>query len=56
MRVAVDFGQSLILSPPILKEKAARTGNMPGVTRGMETRVKILDDPPVYIIDTPGRI
>lgn len=34
--------------------KAARTGNNPGVTRALQTDIKINDVPPVYLVDTPG--
>ncbi|EGD76372.1 hypothetical protein PTSG_01072 [Salpingoeca rosetta] len=36
------------------KRKCARTGDRPGVTRTVQQDVKIHDDPPVYILDTPG--
>ncbi|ORX90837.1 P-loop containing nucleoside triphosphate hydrolase protein [Basidiobolus meristosporus CBS 931.73] len=36
------------------KGKAARTGPMPGVTRKVIGTVKVWDDPPVYLFDTPG--
>eukprot|EP00040_Diaphanoeca_grandis_P012606 m.63857 g.63857 ORF g.63857 m.63857 type:complete len:308 (+) comp23351_c0_seq1:118-1041(+) len=34
--------------------KCARTGNAPGVTRAIQTDIKIYDTPPVYLVDTPG--
>ncbi|CAI2186418.1 10567_t:CDS:2 [Funneliformis geosporum] len=37
------------------KGKAAKTGALPGVTRSVAiTSIKVLEDPPVYLIDTPG--
>ena len=34
--------------------KAARTGALPGVTRAVLTDIRINDEPPVYVMDTPG--
>ncbi|EDQ87092.1 uncharacterized protein MONBRDRAFT_10287 [Monosiga brevicollis MX1] len=34
--------------------KCAITGDQPGVTRAVQTSIRIHDDPPVYVIDTPG--
>ncbi|KAJ2722459.1 Mitochondrial GTPase 1 [Coemansia sp. Benny D115] len=34
--------------------KAVGTGAKPGFTRAVSSRVKVLDDPPVYLVDTPG--
>lgn len=34
--------------------KAARTGEMPGVTRNLSQTVAICRDPTIYVIDTPG--
>lgn len=36
------------------KGKAAITGSQPGVTRKVIGTVKVLEDPTVYLIDTPG--
>ncbi|KAG1240994.1 hypothetical protein G6F68_017119 [Rhizopus microsporus] len=36
------------------KGKAAITGAQPGVTRTVIGTVKVLEDPTVYLIDTPG--
>ncbi|KAI9024342.1 P-loop containing nucleoside triphosphate hydrolase protein [Phycomyces nitens] len=36
------------------KGKAAQTGAQPGVTRTLVGTVKVLEDPTVYLIDTPG--
>ncbi|RIA85692.1 P-loop containing nucleoside triphosphate hydrolase protein [Glomus cerebriforme] len=37
------------------KGKAAKTGALPGVTRSVAvTSIKVLEDPPVYLVDTPG--
>ncbi|CAG8504355.1 3543_t:CDS:2 [Ambispora gerdemannii] len=36
------------------KGKAARTGALPGVTRSVAGTVKVLENPSVYLIDTPG--
>eukprot|EP00041_Stephanoeca_diplocostata_P019039 m.403913 g.403913 ORF g.403913 m.403913 type:complete len:316 (-) comp21196_c1_seq1:1691-2638(-) len=36
------------------RKKAARTGNSPGVTRALQTDIKINDYPPIYMVDTPG--
>lgn len=36
------------------KGKAAQTGAQPGVTRTVVGTVKVLDDPAIYLIDTPG--
>ncbi|KAJ1648433.1 Mitochondrial GTPase 1 [Coemansia erecta] len=34
--------------------KAASTGAKPGVTRAMSSKIKVLESPPVYLLDTPG--
>ena len=34
--------------------KAVRVGNKPGVTRTLENKVKVSQDPLVYLLDTPG--
>ncbi|GAO52293.1 hypothetical protein G7K_6373-t1 [Saitoella complicata NRRL Y-17804] len=53
-----NVGKSTILNAlrhaGVRKGKAARTGNMPGVTRKVAGSVKILEDPVVFLIDTPG--
>ncbi|KAI8086445.1 P-loop containing nucleoside triphosphate hydrolase protein [Halteromyces radiatus] len=36
------------------KGKAAQTGAQPGVTRTVVGTVKVLEDPAIYLIDTPG--
>eukprot|EP00043_Microstomoeca_roanoka_P009191 m.87460 g.87460 ORF g.87460 m.87460 type:complete len:378 (-) comp14508_c2_seq3:92-1225(-) len=36
------------------KRKCAPTGDRPGVTRAVQPDIKIYDDPPIYILDTPG--
>lgn len=36
------------------KGKASRTGAEPGVTRAVQTHVLVCQDPPIYVIDTPG--
>ncbi|CAB4384575.1 unnamed protein product [Rhizophagus irregularis] len=39
----------------VRKGKAAKTGALPGVTRSVAvTSIKVLEDPPVYLVDTPG--
>jgi ribosome biogenesis GTPase A len=38
----------------ILAGKASRTGANPGITRKLSEIVKIWEQPPVYIFDTPG--
>jgi ribosome biogenesis GTPase A len=35
--------------------KAAVTGAQPGVTRTIAGTIKVLDNPEVYLLDTPGR-
>ena len=34
--------------------KPLRVGNKPGVTRALETKIRVSDDPLVFLIDTPG--
>ncbi|KAJ2549701.1 Mitochondrial GTPase 1 [Coemansia sp. RSA 1878] len=34
--------------------KAANTGAKPGVTRSVSGRIRVLDSPAVYLVDTPG--
>ena len=36
------------------KGKVSAVGKTPGVTTAIHTRVKIFDDPPIYLVDTPG--
>lgn len=36
------------------KKKAAMTGGVAGVTRGISNEIKISNTPPIYIFDTPG--
>ncbi|KAI7833569.1 P-loop containing nucleoside triphosphate hydrolase protein [Kickxella alabastrina] len=38
----------------INKGKAASTGAKPGVTRAMSSKIKVLESPVVYLLDTPG--
>ncbi|KAJ2757837.1 Mitochondrial GTPase 1, partial [Coemansia nantahalensis] len=38
----------------INRGKAASTGAKPGVTRALSSRIRVLDTPPVYLVDTPG--
>ncbi|KAI9505481.1 mitochondrial GTPase 1, partial [Coemansia spiralis] len=38
----------------INKGKAASTGAKPGVTRAVSNRIKVLQNPNVYLVDTPG--
>ncbi|KAJ2588041.1 Mitochondrial GTPase 1 [Coemansia sp. RSA 1722] len=38
----------------IRRGKAASTGAKPGVTRAMSSKIKVLESPPVYLLDTPG--
>lgn len=37
-----------------IKKKAAVTGGVAGVTRGISNEIKISSNPPIYIFDTPG--
>ncbi|CAI2349645.1 unnamed protein product [Caenorhabditis sp. 36 PRJEB53466] len=37
-----------------IKKKAVEAGARPGVTVRVQNRVRIMDKPPVYVIDTPG--
>uniref|UniRef100_A0A914CJE7 G domain-containing protein n=1 Tax=Acrobeloides nanus TaxID=290746 RepID=A0A914CJE7_9BILA len=37
-----------------LKASAVAEGARPGVTTRVQTRVRILDNPPIYVLDTPG--
>ncbi|RKO92009.1 P-loop containing nucleoside triphosphate hydrolase protein [Blyttiomyces helicus] len=36
------------------KGKASAVGPTAGITQKIQTRVKIYDDPPIYLVDTPG--
>ena len=36
------------------KNEATLEGNRPGVTVRVQNRIRILDKPPIYILDTPG--
>ena len=37
-----------------VKNNALRVGNKPGVTRALENKVKVSEEPLVYLLDTPG--
>ena len=37
-----------------IKNNALRVGNKPGVTRALENKVKVSENPLVYLLDTPG--
>lgn len=53
-----NVGKSTILNGlrqvGVQKGNAARTGALAGVTRSIPNMVKILETPPVYIVDSPG--
>jgi len=34
--------------------KVAKVGPTPGVTRAMQTKIRVSDDPLVYLLDSPG--
>lgn len=36
------------------KGKVVQTGGQPGVTRSVGCNIKVWDDPPIYLVDTPG--
>ncbi|KAJ9061922.1 Mitochondrial GTPase 1 [Entomophthora muscae] len=36
------------------KGKVVQTGGQPGVTRSIGCNIKVWDDPPIYLVDTPG--
>eukprot|EP00731_Ephydatia_muelleri_P018603 Em0011g643a len=36
------------------KGKAALVGKLPGITRSVTTRIMISNNPPMYVVDTPG--
>lgn len=38
----------------VRKGKAFITGAMPGVTRRLTGTVRVYDQPPIYVFDTPG--
>ncbi|KAJ2671234.1 Mitochondrial GTPase 1 [Coemansia sp. RSA 1085] len=38
----------------INRGKAANTGAKPGVTRTLSSRIRVLESPPIYLVDTPG--
>ncbi|KAH6561000.1 hypothetical protein BASA60_003198 [Batrachochytrium salamandrivorans] len=38
----------------VKKGKVTAVGKIAGVTTAIQTRVKIFDDPPIYLVDTPG--
>jgi len=37
------------------KGKVAQTGSQAGVTRAFSMKVKICDNPSIYLVDTPGK-
>lgn len=53
-----NVGKSTLLNTlrhrSLQSKKAAKTGAQPGVTRSTKSIFKILNDPPAYIVDTPG--
>ncbi|XP_046665635.1 mitochondrial GTPase 1 [Homalodisca vitripennis] len=38
----------------LLKKNAAHVGAVPGITRSVGEKIKISDDPLIYVLDTPG--
>ncbi len=36
------------------KGKATQVGHFAGVTTAIQTRIKIHESPPIYLVDTPG--
>ncbi|KAL2912936.1 Mitochondrial GTPase 1 [Polyrhizophydium stewartii] len=38
----------------VRKGKVTAVGKLAGVTTAIQTRVKIFEDPPIYLVDTPG--
>ena len=34
--------------------KVAKVGSVPGITRAMQTKIRVSDDPLVYLLDSPG--
>lgn len=38
----------------MIEEKAAKTGGLAGVTRGISTEIRISRNPSIFIFDTPG--
>lgn len=55
---APNVGKSTLINALRLlgtgKAKVSQTGRHAGVTRTIQTRVKINEDPPIYLFDTPG--
>lgn len=51
--IKLDFALKLSFSSHRLG-KATAVGNMPGVTRSVLTRIRMSNDPLIYLIDTPG--
>lgn len=53
-----NVGKSTILNAlrhvSLGKQKAAKTGAQPGITRSTNSIFKVLDDPVSYLVDTPG--
>jgi len=35
-------------------ENAAPVGAVPGITRSVMNRIKVKEDPPIFLFDTPG--
>ena len=53
-----NVGKSTIINSlramGVHKGKVTAVGKKAGVTRTIQTRVKIYEDPPIYLVDTPG--
>lgn len=53
-----NVGKSTIINSlrhlGVKKGKVTQVGAVAGVTRRIQTRVKIWEDPPIYLYDTPG--
>ena len=45
---------NLIRSRSLRVKGGLRVGASPGVTRALETKIKVSHDPVVYLLDTPG--
>lgn len=53
-----NVGKSTIINSlrklGVNKGKVTAVGKTPGITQAIQTRVKIYEDPPIYLVDTPG--
>ena len=50
----VKIARKCVIHHNFYTGRPLRVGNKPGVTRALETKIRVSDDPLVFLVDTPG--